>query len=102
MTIAAILVLAAGTYAFRVGGPMLRERVELPDRVVRLFELGAIALLAALVVTAGLTAGGGFAGWARTAGLAAGGVAAVLRLPFVAVVLIAAATAAGLRLLGVP
>jgi branched-subunit amino acid transport protein len=101
MTLAAILVLAVGTYAFRFAGPMLRERVELPDRVVRIFELGAIALLAALVVTAGLTAGGDFAGWARSGGLAAGVLAAVLRMPFVGVVLVAAGTAAGLRLLGV-
>ena len=102
MTLAAILVLFAGTYLFRLAGPLLRERIELPDRVVRLFELGAIALLAALVVTAGLTAGGGFAGWARSGGLAAGAAAALARLPFAVVVLIAAGTAAGLRLLGVP
>lgn len=101
MTLTAILVLFAGTYLFRLAGPLLRDRVELPERVVRMFGLGAIALLAALVVTAGLTADGGFAGWARSGGLAAGAAAAVAKLPFAAIVLIAAATAAGLRLLGV-
>ena len=32
-TVAAILALAVGTYAFRLVGPLLHGRVELPDHV---------------------------------------------------------------------
>ena len=93
---------AAGTYALRLAGPVLADRLTEPDRVQRLFGLAATALLAALIVTAALTNGRGFAGWARPAGVAVGAVAAWCRAPFVAVVLLAAATTAGLRGLGVP
>jgi hypothetical protein len=59
-------------------------------------------MLAALAAMAALTDAGHFAGVARPAGVLAGVLAAWRRLPFVAVVLLAAAVAAGLRLLGVP
>jgi branched-subunit amino acid transport protein len=98
----AVLALAAGTYALRLGGIVLRGRVTVPARVERHLDLGATALLVALAATAAFTQAGGFAGWARPAGVAVGVVAAWLRLPFVLVVVLAAATAAGLRLLGVP
>ena len=62
----------------------------------------ATALLVALAATATFTQAGGFAGWARPAGVAVGVVAAWLRVPFVLVVVLAAGTAAGLRWLGVP
>jgi branched-subunit amino acid transport protein len=101
MTLTSILILAAGTYAFRLAGPLLSERMRVSARVQELLSLSAIALLAALVATAALTANGGFAGWARPAGVAVGAVLAWRRLPFVVVVVAAAATAAGLRLLGV-
>ena len=102
MTWVAVLVLAAGTYAFRLAGPVLRGRLHVSDSVQRLLSLGAVALLAALVATAAFTAGDGFAGWARPAGVAVGAVAALRRLPFVVVIIAAAATTAGLRALGVP
>lgn len=98
----AVLALAAGTYLLRLTGVLLRERVAVPDRVQRLIDLGATALLVALVATAALTDGDGFAGWARPAGVAVGALAAWRKVPFVLVVLLAAATAAGLRRLGVP
>ncbi|GLW13190.1 branched-chain amino acid transporter [Microtetraspora sp. NBRC 13810] len=100
--IVATLVLAAGTYAFRVAGPLLRSRVELSPRAERLMTTATVVLLTALVATTTFTEGGGFAGYARPAGVIAGGVLAWFRAPFVAVVLTAAATAAVLRLLGVP
>ena len=56
----------------------------------------------ALVATAALTDGTGFAGWARPAGVAVGALAAWRKVPFVLVVVLAAGTTAGLRLLGVP
>jgi len=98
----AVLVLAAGTYLMRLAGLLLRGRVALSARVERHVDLGATALLVALVATAALTDGDGFAGWARAGGVAVGGLAAWLRAPFVLVVVLAAGVTAGLRLLGVP
>ncbi|MDT0380518.1 AzlD domain-containing protein [Streptomyces sp. DSM 42041] len=100
--VVAAFVLGAGTFAFRLAGPVLRARVELSPRVERLMGTSAVVLLAALVATAALLEGHEFAGWARPAGVAVGGVLAWRRAPFLVVVLAAAATAAGLRLLGVP
>jgi branched-subunit amino acid transport protein len=100
--IGVILLLAAGTYGFRLGGVLLRDRIALPAPVARLLPLAAVALLAALAATAALTEGHGSAGVARPAGVLAGALAAWRRLPFVVVVLVAAGTAALLRLVGVP
>lgn len=94
--------LGAGTFAFRFAGPLLRTRIELSLRVQKLMAVSAVVLLAALVVTAAFLDGQEFAGFARPAGVAVGGVLAWRKAPFVVVVLVAAATAAGLRLLGVP
>ena len=101
MNIVAVLVLAVGTYGFRVAGPLLRERVELSERVKELLSTTAVVLLVALVATAALMAGRHFAGWALPAGVLVGGVIAWHKAPFVAVVIAAAASTAGLRLLGV-
>ncbi|WP_217140671.1 AzlD domain-containing protein [Streptomyces sp. AC627_RSS907] len=99
-TVALILVLAVGTYAFRLVGPALHGRVTLPVRVRDLLSAGAVVLLVALLATGALTEGGGFAGWARPAGVLAGGVLAWRRAPFVLVVLGAAAVTAALRAAG--
>jgi branched-subunit amino acid transport protein len=98
----AVLVLGAGTYLLRVVGIVLRDRLSVPERVERYLDLAATALLVALVATATLTEDGGFAGWARPAGVLVGAVAAWRRVPFVLVVVLAAGTTAGLRLIGVP
>jgi len=98
----AVLTLAAGTYLTRLAGLLLRGRVEIPPRVERLVDLGATALLMALVATAALTDGDGFAGWARAIGVVAGGLAAWLRAPFVVAVAAAAGVTAVLRLIGLP
>jgi branched-subunit amino acid transport protein len=102
MLIATIAALAVGTYAMRLGGVLLRDRLELSDSVQRLLPMAAAALLAALAGTAALMAGSDFAGVARPAGVLVGGVLAWRRVPFVIVVVAAAATAALLRLAGVP
>lgn len=99
-TVAMILALTVGTYAFRLVGPALHGRVELPARVQELLSAGAVVLLTALLATGALTEGGGFAGWARPAGVLVGGVLAWRRAPFAVVVLGAAGTAAVLRLAG--
>jgi branched-subunit amino acid transport protein len=101
MTWLAVAVLAAGTYALRLAGPLLRRRLHLPEPVQRYVSLAAVALLAALVATAALYAGVHFAGWARPAGVLVGAVLAWRRMPFVVVVIAAAGTTALLRLAGV-
>lgn len=100
-TVGMILALAVGTYAFRLVGPLLHGRVTVPARVQELASAGAVVLLAALLATGALTESGGFAGWARPAGVLAGGLLAWRRAPFAVVVLGAAATTALLRLAGV-
>ena len=101
MTWPALFALAGGTYLLRFGGIALRGRVQLPARVERYVDLGATALLVALVATAALLDGAAFAGWARPLGVAIGALAAWRRAPFVLVVVLAAGTTAGLRALGV-
>ncbi|MER6028598.1 AzlD domain-containing protein [Streptomyces sp. NPDC001851] len=100
-TVLVILALALGTYAFRLVGPVLHGRVEIPARAQELASAGAVVLLVALLATGALTESGGFAGWARPAGVLVGAVLAWRRAPFAVVVLGAAATAAVLRLAGI-
>jgi len=102
MLIAAILTLAVGTYTMRLAGVVLRDRLELSENLQRLLPMAAAALLAALAATAALTQGAGIAGVARPAGVAVGALLAWRRMPFVVAVIGAAATAALLRLAGVP
>ena len=102
MSIAAILVLAVGSYAYRIVGPALGGRLKLSERVRRILLIAAAVLLLALVTTSALTQGHGFAGWARPAGIGVGGILAVRKAPFLVVVIAAAATTALLRLAGVP
>ncbi|UPK73247.1 AzlD domain-containing protein [Nocardioidaceae bacterium SCSIO 66511] len=98
----AIAVLGAGTFAFRFAGPVLRERLTLSAYTDKVIGVAVVVLLSALFATATLTEGDGFAGYARPAGVVVAGVLAWRKAPFVVVVVVAAATAAGLRLLGVP
>lgn len=102
LVLVAILILAVGTFSFRLAGPVLRSRFEIPDRAQQWLAVAAIVLLAALVATSALTDGHGPAGVARPAGVLVGGILAWRKAPFVLIVVAAAATAAGLRLLGVP
>jgi branched-subunit amino acid transport protein len=100
--IAAILVLAVGTYTIRLSGVVLRDRLELSDTLQRVLPMAAAALLAALATTAALMEGATFAGVARPAGVIVGALLAWRNAPFVVVVVAAAATAALLRLAGIP
>lgn len=100
MTLVAILLFASGTYALRLAGPVLYNRIDLSDRTRTWLTLPTVALLAALAATATLLPGGEFDSVARVVGVAVGIVAALRRLPFVVVVLLAAGTTAVLRQLG--
>jgi branched-subunit amino acid transport protein len=101
MPVFAIVALAAVTYGLRISGPLLRGRVSVPASVQRTFSDAATVLLLALAATSALTAGHGFAGWARTTGVLVAGVLAARRAPFPVVVLAAAGITAALRALGV-
>jgi branched chain amino acid efflux pump len=102
LIVAGIATLSAGTLAFRLSGPALRQRLAFPPWAERLLEAAAVVMLAALVATTALTKGHGFAGLARPAGVLVGGVLAWRKAPFLVVVIAAAGTTAVLRLLGVP
>ncbi|MEU8137755.1 AzlD domain-containing protein [Streptodolium elevatio] len=101
MPLLAIAALAAGTFAFRLAGPLLHERVRVPGEAQRLLAVAATVLLTALVVAAAFTQGHGFAGWARPAGVAVAALLVLRNAPFPVVVVAAAGTTALLRLAGV-
>lgn len=100
MNWAAILALAAGTYALKAVGPALLGGRRLPDGVTALLAPLPAALLAALVAVATFDGGERLVVDARVVGIAAAGVAVWRRLPFIAVVVLAAAAAAAARALG--
>jgi branched chain amino acid efflux pump len=100
MPLLAVAVLAAVTYAFRVAGPLLRDRVTVPPAAQRLLSSAAAVLLVSLAATSALTTGHGFAGWARPTGVLVAGVLAARRVPFPIVAVAAAAVTALLRLGG--
>jgi branched-subunit amino acid transport protein len=96
---AALLALAAASYALKALGPVLAGPRELRPGLGQVLELVAIPLLGALILVQTLDGGGRIVLDARVPAL---GVAAVLvwrRAPFLVVVLAAAATAALLRAL---
>jgi branched-subunit amino acid transport protein len=102
LVVAGMATLAAGTYAFRLSGQLLRARISFPPPATKLLEGATVILLAALVATTALTQGHGFSGVARPVGVLIGGVLAWRKAPFLVVVIAAAGVTAGLRLLGVP
>jgi branched-subunit amino acid transport protein len=91
-------VLAAGTFAFRFAGPVLRPRIATRPWVEPAMATAAVVLLTALVGTTALAEGHELAGVARPTGVVVAGILAWRKTPFVAIVLSAAATAAGVRL----
>lgn len=100
--VGAALVLAAGTYAFRLAGPVLGARLRLSDRTAELLDNTSVVMLAALVLTTTLTEHTGSAGFARPAGVVLAGVLHHYRLPLPLVLGTAAAATAVLRFSGVP
>ncbi len=52
LVVAGLATLAAGTYAFRLSGQLLRARITFPPRATKLLEAAAVILLAALVALA--------------------------------------------------
>jgi len=97
--IIAMLALAGATLAFKVVGPLTASGRELSPAAALLIERLPTALIAGLVITQ--TFDGGFFE-AKVFGVLAAVAAVALRAPFAVVVLVGAASAAGLRALGLP
>jgi hypothetical protein len=93
----AVLGTAVGCYGLKLAGWSLPPRWLEAARLQRAAALLPLALLAALVVVQAFGDGRSLSLDARGAGLAAGGVAALRRAPFIMIVAVAAATAALVR-----
>ena len=94
-----VLVVGAATIAFKATGPVLLGRRELPAWLAGPVAFLAPAVLAALVVTQAVGGHREIVIDARLAGLGAAAVAVALRAPLLAVMVVAAATAALVRLI---
>ena len=94
-----IAVVGAVTIAFKASGPVLLGKRELPARVASVVEVLAPAMLAALVVTQTVGGDRELVIDERLAGVVAGGIAVWLRAPLLVVMVVAAVTAALIRLL---
>jgi len=99
MTWPGILVASAACYALKLAGLSLPQRWLQNPRVQRTVPLIPIALLAALVATQTFATGQHLVLDVRAAALAVAVVAVIFRAPFLVVIVLAAATAALLRLL---
>ena len=95
----AVLVVGLATVALKAAGPVLAGGRELPQGSARVVNLLAPALLAALVATQAFASEEALVLDERGAGLVAAAGAILLKAPLVVVVLVAAVTAAGLRLI---
>ena len=99
MTWVVIAIVGAATMLFKAAGPVLLGARELPPRVTAVVEVLAPAMLAALVVTQTVGGDREIVVDERLVGIAAGGIAVWLRAPLLAVMVVAAAAAALVRLL---
>lgn len=96
----AVLAGSAVCFALKALGFVIPQRVLDNPVVARLVPLFPVALLAALLAVVTLADGQAVVFDARLAAVAAAAVALLLRAPFLVVVLVGAATAAGLRAMG--
>ncbi len=94
-----VLGTVVGCYAFKLAGYLVPARVLDQPRIRRVVELLPVALLAALVVVEAVADGRHISlDGPRLAGLGVGALAVWRRAPFLVIVVLAAATAALLRL----
>ena len=98
MTWLVIVVVGSMTMAFKAAGPVLLGNRQLPSRVAAVVDVLAPAMLAALVVTQTVGGDREIVVDARLAGVVAGGIAVWLRAPLLVVMVVAAVTAALIRL----
>ena len=97
----AVILAGLLSWATKFAGFLVPQRWLAGPLVGRMMAYLPVALLAALVAVQTFDGGGRVVLDARAAGLVAAVVALALRAPFLLVIVIAAATAAGLRALGV-
>jgi branched-subunit amino acid transport protein len=95
-----IVLVGAATIVIKGVGPVFLAGRELPDTLSTLLFLLAPALLGALVVTQLVGGDREIVIDERLVGISAAAVGILLRLPILAVVVLAAATTAGVRSLG--
>lgn len=95
-----VLAAGVGCFLLKLAGYLVPKDVLDNPRVARITTLLPVAMLASLVVVQTLGVGQGLTLDARLAGIAAGTVALLLRAPFLVVVIVAGAVAAGLRAAG--
>jgi len=94
-----LIVLATGTYVLKSAGPLVLGARTLPVSAQRLIDLLPAALLAALAIVSTVGDGAAVVIDARLVGLIVAGLALWRRLPFVVVILLAAAATALTRLI---
>ncbi|MFM2480896.1 AzlD domain-containing protein [Celerinatantimonas sp. YJH-8] len=97
-----ILLLAAGTYLFRLAGPLLGNRFQFSEPMQHMTTRFSTVLLFTVAVLATFYDGKLYAGHAHVIGVMVSAVLAYKRLPFLVVVLSAALVTAGLRWIGLP
>lgn len=101
MTVWQIILLASIlVLAIKLIGYLVPPRVLQAPTAARTAELTTVALLSALIVVQTVGAGQGLEIDARLPALGVAAVLFALRVPFIVVIVAAAATAAGLRALG--
>lgn len=96
----AVLAASFGCYLEKLLGYLVPPSLLESARTRRILALLPVALLAALVSVQTFASGMTITLDARAIGLAAAVIALVLRAPFLVVVIVAAVTAGGLRLMG--
>lgn len=97
-----ILVACAAAFLTKLLGYLVPRRWLTNPRVARVAGILTIGLLASLTVANTVATGEQLVLDARLGALAAASIALWLRAPFLVVVIVGAAAAAGLRLLGLP
>jgi branched-subunit amino acid transport protein len=95
---AAILVSSALVYSWKLFGYLVPEKFVSNPKIKELAALLTVALLAALVGIQTFVSAEGFSVDARVPAIVAAGILFYLRVPFVVVVIVAAAIAALIRL----
>ena len=93
-----VLLLGAGTVVLKASGPVVLGGRTVPDRVARVLDALAPAVLAALVVTQLVAGDREIVLDERLGGIAAAGVTIALRAPILVTVAVAAVVTAVLRL----
>ena len=96
----AVLAACGVAFALKLGGYLVPSALLTRPAVLRVTALLPVALLAALVAVQTLGSGGSLTLDARVAGVAAAVTALLLRAPFLVVIAVAAAVAAGFRAAG--